>query len=135
MSGSGQPVGNILAGVVELLATHEIHRRGGLQRAVGIDHGLGADQADQDAGIRFFQQLGEARISRERRRAGVDDDEVVTACDLEALCDGQLVGRRIENTRTRHQGRRLREPRGIPEGFDLTLGLVARAGTSVETIE
>ncbi len=48
-------------------------------------------------GLRFLQQLGEARIGRKRRRAGVHDDEVVAARDREALLDRQLVGGRIEH--------------------------------------
>ena len=39
-------LGDFLAGVVEFLAAHEVDRGGGLQRAVRIDHGLGADHAD-----------------------------------------------------------------------------------------
>ena len=87
------------------------------------------------AGLSSFQELGEPRVGRKRRRAGVHDDEVVAARDRAALIDSQLVSRRIEQARVRHQRGRLRQPGREPERFDLALGLVARTRAPVETIE
>ena len=44
-------------------------------------------------------------------------------------------GRRVDQLGAFHQGGRLGQPCRKPEGFDLPLGLVARAGAAVETVE
>ena len=44
-------VRNFLAGVIELFAADEVDGGGGLERALGVDHGLRADQTDQHVRI------------------------------------------------------------------------------------
>jgi hypothetical protein len=58
-------IGDSSAGAVEFLATDAIPHPRGLQRAFGINHGLGTDQSDPDLGIVLLQQFGNLAIGRE----------------------------------------------------------------------
>src|SRR5271165_6875936 len=43
--------------------------------------------------------------------------------------------RRVDQLAVRHEGGRLRQPGRVPEGRDLALRLVTRAGAAVESVE
>src|SRR5262249_49114478 len=50
------------------------------------------------------------------------------------VLDGEALGRRIEQPRTREHACWISQPRRVPEGPDLALRLVARTGSSVEVV-
>ena len=77
----------------------------------------------------------EFRIATQGGRARVDDCEFVVARDAQDVVGGLVVRRCIHETRTFHECRGLGEPGGIPEGANLALGLVARAGAAVKAVK
>ncbi len=123
------------AGVIELFAADEVECRGRRQRALRIDHGLGAYQADEDAGILLLEHFSEARIGWERRCARMHDDQTEVARNCQRLRHIQPVRGRIEQAGIGYQRRRLCQPGWKPEGLDLPLGLVARTRAAIEAVE
>src|ERR1043166_1691938 len=65
----------------------------------------------------------------------MNDDVVVFLRFLQTAFDVNVVRRAIHQFCIRYQCRRLRQPRGIPEGSDLAPRLIARAGAAVEAVE
>ncbi len=119
-------LGDFLAGEIEFLAAHEVDRFGRRERIVRIDRDLRADHADQHRRL--------ALVGGKRRRARVDDDEIVLLGNVERRLHRQPVSRRVEHPAIRHQRRGLREPRRIPERADLALRLITRTGSAIEAV-
>src|SRR5439155_23625033 len=96
---------------------------------------VGADEADLCIRTVLLDGLGNFAVVLQRRRAGVNDDVVVTFRLVEALFDVDVVRRAVEQFGVRHERGRLREPGGIPEAGDFAPRLVTGAGAAVETVE
>ena len=128
-------VRHLLDGEVELLACHEIERRTGLQALLGLDHHLGADEADLEIRLQVAQHADRADVGVERRRRGMHDDEVVVLHLRRDIVPLQAMGRGIDELGVLDQCGRLRQPGRIPEGLHLTLHLVAGTGAAVVAVE
>ena len=74
-----RPSATSLIGEVELVAGHEVDRRRGLQAAFGVDRDLGADEAGLEPRIGGLQRLDRLHVGGERRRRGVQHDEIEVA--------------------------------------------------------
>ena len=128
-------VGDFLDGEVELVAGAEIDARGLGHRAGRVHCHLRADQTGDQLGIRGLQRLDGLHVRLERRNGGVKHHEVEVVGLGHDLGKLDVVGRRVDELRVRHQGGGLRQPGRVPERLDLALGLVAGAGTAIEAVE
>ena len=71
----------------------------------------------------------------ERRRAGVQNEQLVVVGDCQNILHGLVVRRRIHQLASGDQRGRLREPGGKPIRSDLTFRLIPRARAAVKPIE
>ena len=93
-----------------------------------------ADHADHQSRVLGLERLGDLDVAGEGRRARVHDAEVVLARQRPDIVQREAVRWSVDQSRAWDERRRLGEPRWIPEGADLPLRLVARAGAAVEAL-
>ena len=99
-------------------------------------HGhVGADEAYAQLWIRLAQRLGHLHVVGERRRARVQDRQVVVARQRRHLGQREAGRRRVDQPRALDQRGGLGQPRRIPERAHLAARLVAGAGPAVEAFE
>ncbi len=121
--------------VVELAGRHEIDGGRTLQRVLPADHRVRADEADLQPRIGFLQARRGARVDAHGRRRRVHDHEIVPGRAADDLVDADVGRRRVDQRAARHAGRRLCEPRRIPERAHFAPRLIARAGAAVVALE
>src|SRR5262245_27809462 len=113
------PLRDLLDGEVELAAGHELDGRRGSERALALHGDVRPDETDPEARVLALERLGHAHVVRERRRARVQHGQVVVAPQRHHVLERQPGRRRVDEPAARHERRRLREPRRIPERPDL----------------
>jgi hypothetical protein len=102
---------------------------------VRLDRDLGADEADLMPGLRHPSALG--KLASDAK----DGVEVWMTTGRSPSAIATLLSSTVSSSAgasisaSRAPGRRLRQPGREPEGLDLALGLVARAGAAVEAVE
>src|SRR5262249_20003263 len=112
----------------------EVDRGGRGERPLPLNRDVSADEPDAERGVLRLQRLGDLDVRGERGRAGVQDGEVILAREWANVVQHQAIGRRVHQARSGHEGRRLGEPRWIPEGADFATRLVTRSGAAVEAV-
>ena len=135
MSAHGSSVGDLLDGEIELVARDEIDQRRGVQAACRVDGDFGADQADFQVAVGCLERLDGRDVGRERRRRGVQHDEIVVPRARRHFGELGAVRRRVDQLRAFDQSGRLGEPGRVPERADFAARLIARAGAAVEAVE
>ena len=128
-------LGDFLDGEFVFVAGDEIDRHAGLQTFLRLDRDLGADEPDDRRGIDFLYHPGGLAVGLERRRRGVNDDQFMGLQIVDDVREFQLVRRGVDQLGALDHRRGLGQPGRIPEGFDLALHLIARAGPAVVAVE
>ncbi len=128
-------VGDFLDREIELVARDEINGRGFRERLLGFDRDLGADEADFRGRVHILDHLGRFDVLTERRRRGVQDDQIFAANVAFDVLEGEIMRRRVDQLRAFNERRWLREPCRIPERAHLALHLIARAGTAIVAVK
>ncbi len=133
--GPGRVVGDFLDGEVELVARDEVDDGRLDHAAVRLHRHLGADQPGLEVRIGSLQRLDGLHVRLERRHRGVKHRHVEVLGHGHDVREALAVRRRVDQLGLLDQRGGLGQPGRIPEGADLPLGLVARAGAAVETVE
>ena len=128
-------LGQFLAGVVELVTAHEINDLVFAQSLFGQDGDMRPDEAHFHVRVLLFEAAGAGHVVCQGRRTRVHDDEFVVFGDFEDVGVGLVVRGRVYEFAARHERGGLGQPRREPVGCDFALGLVARTGSAVETVE
>ena len=128
-------VGDFFDGEIELVAGDEVDGRGRGERFLRFDRDLGADETDFRARIDFLDHLGRLHVRLERRRRGVEHDQVFAADVAFDVLEGEIVRRRVDQLRAFDECRGLGQPCRIPERAHFALHLVARAGAAVVAVK
>ena len=97
--------------VVEFLARRDIDRRRQFQRLLRPRRRMSADHRDDRIRIRRLDCFRGARVHPERRRRGVNHDQVVILRLVDRHLDRVIVRRRVEQPRARNHPGRIRQPR------------------------
>ena len=126
---------DLLAGEVELLATHPINRRGRLERLGRQDSRVRPNESDLRVRALSLDGLGHLAVVLQRRRGRIDDDVAEVLGDAQGLLHADVMGRTVEQSGIRHQGGRLGQPSWVPEGSHLTACLIAGTGAAIEAIK
>ena len=127
--------GDFLDGEFVFVARDKIDRRAGLEALLGLDRDLGADEPDDRRRIEFADHPGGFDVGLERRRGGMDDDELVRLHVLDDVGEFQSMRRRVDQLGAFDHRSGLGQPSRIPKRFDLALHLIARTGPTVVPVE
>src|SRR5581483_1398312 len=136
-AGDGAPVAtlrDLLHRDVELLAGDQVDRVRRVERELGLRGRLSADERDHGVPVPRLDLLRGLGVLPQRRRARVDDHEVVVRRDHDGFVLVQPFGRSVEQARARDHPGRVREPGRVPERPDLALRLVARPRAAIEVL-
>ena len=95
---------------------------------------MAADERDDCIRIRRLDCFRRARVHPQRRRRGMNHDEVVVLGFVDRHLDRVVMRRRVEQACARNHPRRISQPRRIPERPNLARRLVARTRAPVEII-
>ncbi len=125
---------HLLDGEVELGAADEIDGFAREERLVGRDRDMGAHQPDEERRIRALEGFRHLDVGIEGGRAGMHDQKVVVRGERQHVVDGEAARGRVDQLAAGHERRGLGEPGRIPEGANLALRLIARAGAAVEAL-
>ena len=126
--------GDLLHGMVELLARRDVDGLGNLEGLFGLRGRVAADERDRTLRVPLLDHLRGAGVQFHRRRAGVQHDEIVFLGDLDRFGLPQPLGRRIQHAAVFDHAGRIAEPRRIPERPHLAGRLIARARPAVEIL-
>ncbi len=133
--GERPAIGDFLDGEVELAAGDKVDGVGRKGRCFGRDGHMRTDKPDQQGRVLAFQRFGDLHVGMEGRRAGVQHQQLILARQWADIVERQAARGCIDEAAAGHQGCGLRQPCWIPEGADLALGLIARAGAAIEAVE
>src|SRR5215475_856398 len=95
---------------------------------------MASDECDDRVGISGFNRFRGPHVHPERRCRRMNYDEIVILGLINRLLDSVVVRWSIKQSSSGDHPRRIRKPRWIPKGPDLSSGLVARSRTSIEVI-
>src|SRR5215471_12458987 len=119
------PLGHFLAREVELEAGDEVDGLRGLQRLLGQDGDVRADEAHHYLRVDVLHRLGGLHVGAEGGCAGVDEAQLELLRLRQYFIEPHVRGRRIDELAVGHHGGRLGEPGWIPERPDFATSLVA----------
>jgi hypothetical protein len=127
--------GELDDGVVELTAADEVEDFALVQSAVGVGCHRRSDEADLDGRVGLLDGAGEPVVAGPAYSRGKEHEELEALGDLDGLLGADVVGRSVEQLGALEHAGGIRQPDGVPVGFDLARRGPTGAGTTVEVFK
>ena len=121
--------------VVELLATNEVDGLAFVQRFVWSGGHRRSNEGDLQFGIRRFHGECQLLISLPARSAGEQHQKFVLFADVDGFIRGDVMRRRVQQTRALQHPRRISEPNRVPVRFNFSSSRPARTSAAVKVLE
>ena len=117
------------------MAADEIHDAVFAQGLFRQDGNVRPDKSDLDIGVLRLELAGALHVVGEAGRTGVHHDEFVIFGDFENVVLCLTVRRGVNELAARNERGGLREPGRKPVRGNFSLGLVARTGAAIKSVE